>query len=203
MANEARMTGEAQVAEEPVWRGSIARGLRLAVIVSGIVALVAGLAILIWPVKAVVAVTVLIALYAIVAGVANLALALFAHELGGWFRAAVAVLGALYLAAGVAAFLNLDAATVALAAAFALILGIAWIVDGVFALTTLGVDRHAYSPVRRSRGWTIAFGLLSVVAGVLVILAPLWAALWVWLFVGAALVLFGVVQIVRAATLER
>lgn len=203
MADEARMTGEAQVAEEPVWRGSIARGLRLAVIVSGIVALVAGLAILIWPVKAAVAVTVLIALYAIVAGVANLALALFAHELGGWFRAAVAVLGALYLAAGVAAFLNLDAATVALAAVFALILGIAWIVDGVFALTTLGVDRHAYSPVRRSRGWTIAFGLLSVVAGVLVIFAPLWAALWVWLFVGAALVLFGVVQIVRAATLER
>lgn len=197
------MTDETQIAEEPVWRGSIARGVRLAVIVSGVIALIAGLAILIWPVKSAVAVTVLIAIYAIVAGLANLALALFAHELGGWFRAAVAVLGALYVVAGVVAFANLDAAAVALAAVFALLLGVAWIVDGVFALTTLGVDRHAYSPVRRSRGWTIAFALLSIVAGVVVILAPLWAALWVWLFVGASLLVFGIVQIVRAATLER
>ncbi|QBR73249.1 HdeD family acid-resistance protein [Microbacterium sediminis] len=203
MTDEGPIADETLIAEEPVWRGSIARGLRLAVIVSGVIALLAGLAILIWPVKSAVVVTVLIALYAIVAGVANLALALFARELGGWFRAAVAVLGALYLVAGVVAFANLDAAAVALATVFALFLGIAWIVDGVFALTTLGVDRHAYSPVRRSRGWTIAFGLLSVVAGTLVILAPVWAALWVWLFVGAALLVFGLIQIVRAAALER
>lgn len=197
------MTDETQIAEEPVWRGSIARGVRLAVIVSGVISLIAGLAILIWPVKSAVVVTVLLAVYAVVAGLANLALGLFAHELGGWFRAAVAVLGALYVIAGIVAFTDLGAATAAIAAVFALFLGIAWIVDGVFALTTLGVDRHAYSPVRRSRGWTIAFGLLSIVAGVLVILAPLWAALWVWLFVGAALLVFGTVQVVRAATLER
>lgn len=197
------MSDDVSTEHQAAPRGSIAQGLRAAVIASGIVAIIAGVAILIWPVKSAVAVTILVAIYTLIAGLVNIATGVFARSLGGWLRGGLIVLGALFLVAGVLAFANLEPTTVLLAAIVATMLGIAWIVDGVLALATLGADRGAYSPVKRSRGWTIAFAILSIVAGVLVILSPLWAALWLWVFIGASLLAFGIVQIVRAATLER
>lgn len=181
----------------------IARTLRTIAIVTGVVSLVAGLVILVWPLKSALVITVLIAIYAMVAGVIDIALATVSRGLSGWLRAGLALLGVLFVVASIVAFANLPSTTVLLAVVVSTFLGIAWILDGLLSLLALGGPKDPFTPVRRSRGWTIAFAIVSILAGVVVLLSPLFTALWLWLFIGASLLVFGVIQIVRAATLER
>jgi uncharacterized membrane protein HdeD (DUF308 family) len=181
----------------------IARTLRTVAIVSGVIALIAGAVILIWPVKSAIAITVLVAIYTLVAGIVNIALGIASKTLGGWTRAGLVVLGLLFVAAGVLAFANLGSTTVVLAVFVTTLLGIAWIVDGIVSLFSLGGRKDPFTPVPRSKGWTIAYAIISIVAGAVVIASPLLTALWLWLFIGISLVVFGIVHIVRAATLER
>lgn len=181
----------------------IARALRTIAIVTGVVSLVAGLVILVWPLKSALVITVLIAIYAMVAGVIDIALATVSRGLSGWLRAGLALLGVLFVVASIVAFANLPSTTVLLAVVVSTFLGIAWILDGLLSLLALRGPKDPFTPVRRSRGWTIAFALVSILAGVVVLLSPLFTALWLWLFIGASLLVFGVIQIVRAATLER
>lgn len=180
----------------------LARTLRTIAIVTGVVSLIAGVVILIWPLKSAVAITVLIAIYTLVAGVINIALAISSKGLGGWLRVGISLLGILFVVSSIVAFANLTSTTVLLAAFVAIMLGVSWIVDGIVSLFALGGPKDPFSPVPRSKGWTIAFAIISILAGVVVILSPLLTAVWLWLFIGAALVVFGIIQVVRAATLE-
>ncbi|GAA4769729.1 HdeD family acid-resistance protein [Microbacterium gilvum] len=181
----------------------LARTLRTIAIVTGVVSLIAGVVILIWPLKSAVAITVLIAIYTLVAGVINIALAISSKGLGGWLRVGISLLGILFVVSSIVAFANLTSTTVLLATFVAIMLGVSWIVDGIVSLFALGGPKDPFSPVPRSKGWTIAFAIISILAGVVVILSPLLTAVWLWLFIGAALVVFGIIQVVRAATLER
>lgn len=181
----------------------IARSLRTIAIVAGIVSLLGGIAILVWPLKSASAVTVLVAVYMLVAGLANIVLAARSSGLGGWLRVGISLLGVLFIVSSVIAFANIASTTAVLAMIVAIMLGVSWIVEGVVALSSLGGQQDAHSLVPRTRGWTIAFAIISIVAGAIVVISPMLSALWLWLFIGVALVVFGITQIVRAATLER
>ncbi|MGO1769129.1 MAG: HdeD family acid-resistance protein [Microbacterium sp.] len=181
----------------------IARSLRTIAIVAGIVSLIAGVVILIWPVKSAAAITVLVAVYMLVAGLANIVMAARSNGLGGWLRVGLSLLGVLFIVSSVIAFANLASTTAVLAVIVAIMLGVSWIVDGIVALLSLGGQQDAFSLVPRTRGWTIAFAIISIVAGAVVVISPLMSALWLWLLIGVALVVFGITQIIRAATLER
>lgn len=181
----------------------IARTLRTIALTTGIVSLIAGALILIWPFKTAVAITVLIAVYTLVAGIVDIALAITSKGLSGWLRAGTALLGVLFVVASVVAFANLSSTTVLIAVFVSTFLGIAWIFEGVVSLFSLGGPKDPFTPVPRSKGWTIAFAIVSILAGVVVLLSPLLTAVWLWIFIGVSLVVFGIVQIVRGATLER
>ncbi|WOF22692.1 DUF308 domain-containing protein [Microbacterium betulae] len=181
----------------------LARTLRTIALVTGVVSLVAGALILVWPFKSAVAITVLVAIYALVAGVVDVTLAVRSKGLSGWLRAGTALLGVVFVVASIVAFANLSSTTVLLAVFVSTFLGVAWIVEGVVSLFSLGGPKDAFSPVPRSKGWTIAFAIVSILAGAFVLLSPLLTAVWLWIFIGVSLVVFGVIQIVRAATLER
>jgi uncharacterized membrane protein HdeD (DUF308 family) len=78
-----------------------------------------------------------------------------------------------------------------------LFLGIYWFVGGVFDLIMMFVDRRQW-------GWKLFSGLLGIVAGLVVIRDPLWAAAiipatLIWLLAAAGVVI-GVISIVRAFT---
>ena len=45
-------------------------------------------------------------------------------------------------------------------------------------------------------------GIVSIIAGIVLIVTPLVAAVTLWILVGASLAVMGVVQIVRAFTLK-
>lgn len=174
---------------------SLFKSIRITLAISGVIALVAGIVLLVWPLKTAVLVTGIIAAYLVIAGVVYVGLGIFSGKRRGWARIGHLVLGLLYIAAGVIAFVNLPAATATLALITAIFLGVSWIVDGVVSLTLLNKDG--------SRAWTIIYAILSIVAGVIVIFSPLLAAVALWWVLGFTLVILGVIQIVRAITLGR
>jgi len=174
---------------------SFFRSIRITLAVSGVIALIAGIVLLVWPVKSAVIVTGIFASYLVIAGLVYIGLGIFSHRKGGWARVGHIVLGLLYIVAGVIAFANLGVAAATLALVVVIFIGISWIVDGVVALSLLGRDG--------SRVWTLLYALLSIIAGVVVLFSPLYAAAVLWLVFGISLVVLGIVQIVRAVTLGK
>lgn len=174
---------------------SLFKSIRITLAVFGAIALIAGIVLLVWPLKTAVLVTGIIAAYLILAGIVYVGLGIFSGQKGGWARVGHIVLGVLYIAAGIIAFTNLAAVTATLAFITVIFIGISWIVDGIVSLTLLNKDG--------SRVWTIIYAILSIVAGIIVIFSPLLAVVALWWILGITLVVLGIIQIVRAITLGR
>ncbi|MEV7692120.1 DUF308 domain-containing protein [Microbacterium sp. NPDC089189] len=170
---------------------SVVNGIRTAFGIGGVVALIVGILILVWPLKTAAVGTAIIAIYAIASGLVYAGIGIFSKTLSGWARVGHIVLGVLFVVAGIVALTNLGDTTVFLAIFVGVFIGITWIVEGVVALTTLGAAG--------SKGWTVFYAIVSLIAGVLLLFSPLYVAL-LWLFVGVSLVVLGIVQIVRAFT---
>lgn len=166
--------------------------IRIVLGIGGLVALVLGILVLVWPLKTAAIITILIAIYAVVAGLIYLGTGIFSKGLGVWARIGHIVLGALFIAAGIIAFLNPGDATLVLAFVVVIFIGVSWIVEGIVALTLLGQVA--------SKGWTIFYAIVSIIAGIFILFAPLWAAALLWLFLGIALIVLGIIQIIRAFT---
>ena len=107
-------------------------------------------------------------------------------------RGLAAMLGALFIVAAIVAFMNLGGTTLVLAFIVTILIGASWIVEGIVALTLLGRTS--------SKGWTVFYAIVSIIAGIFILLAPLWAAALLWLFLGIALIVLGLVQVIRAFT---
>lgn len=177
--------------------------LRTVILASGIMSLIFGIVVLVWPVKSAMAVTIVIAVYAILAGLMSLVNGIRSKGVGGWTRAGLVVLGLVFLAAGVVAFGNLGESTLLLAVFVTTFIGAAWIIDGVVSLFSLGVkDRALPGATKAHKGWSIFYGIISVLAGVFVVISPLMSALWLWIFLGASLVAMGIIGIARGASLD-
>lgn len=168
---------------------AVPKGARLALIVGGLAAIVFGVAILVWPTKVAVAITAIIAVYAIIAGVVYIALGFFSRgvRLGG--RIGHIVLGLLFVIAGIYAFSSLNQSAAFLAIFLTVLVGVLWIVEGVVSLTTLGEAG--------SKLFTIVFSILSIVAGFILLSSPLWGAAFLWWFFGIALVVLGILNALR------
>lgn len=174
---------------------SLFKSIRISLAVAGVLALIAGIVLLVWPGKSAVIVTAIFASYLVVAGLVYIGLGIFSSSKGGWARVGHIFLGLVYIVAGVIAFFNLEVATATLAIIVVIFIGISWIVDGVVALTLLGSDG--------SRVWTLLYAILSIVAGIIVLFSPLIAGFALWLLLGISLVVLGIIQIVRAFTLGK
>ena len=166
--------------------------IRAALGAAGIVSLVVGLLILIWPGKTAMVVTAIIAIYAILAGLVYGSIGLFARSSGGWARIGHIVLAVIFVVAGVVSLGSLGQTTAYLATFLGILVGILWIIEGFVSLTNLGGAA--------SKIWTVIFAIISIVAGIVLLTTPLWGALVIWTVIGISLLILGVVQIVRAFT---
>ena len=169
-------------------------GLRTALGIGGLIAIVLGLLIVFFPAASGAAtmqiVAALAAAYALVVGVVYLGTAVFTRTIGGWARTGRVVLGLLYVIGGVVMLVNLGATAALLTVFLSVTVGALWLFEGVLAFTTL-----KQSP---SRTWSIIHGVISVLAGAILILTPLLAAVTLWLLLGISMLVLGVVQAVRA-----
>lgn len=171
---------------------SAVNAVRTALGIGGVLAAIIGILILVWPGKTAMVVTAIIAIYAIAAGLVYAGLGIFSKTKGGWSRIGHILLGVLFIIAGVVAFLNLSQTTAWLAVFLGILVGIMWIIEGVVALSTLGDAA--------SKGWTVFFAILSIIAGIILLFSPIWGAVVLWWLLGISLIVLGIIQIVRAFT---
>lgn len=165
-------------------------GIRTALGVGGVVSLIVGILILVLPRTMAEVLTAIIAIYAIIGGVTYAALGIFSKTMGGWSRIGHVVLGIVFIVAAIFVFANLGASTVALAALLGIVVGVMWLVEGVVALTTLSDSS--------SKAWSIFYAIISIVAGIVLLLSPFFGAAILWWLLGISLVVLGILQIVRA-----
>lgn len=169
--------------------------LRIAFAASGAVALILGLVLLLWPTKTMAVVAVFLGINFIITGGIKVAVGIFSHSISAGMRILDILLGLFVLVAGIIAIRN-SAATGEILVIFTVIMiGIGWIFEGIIAMAEAGK-----SP---SRTWAIAFGIISLLAGIAVLAVPVWTAAWLLLMTAIMLIILGVVGIVRAFTFGR
>lgn len=174
---------------------SVIRAVRATVLVAGAAAVIIGALLLIWPAKSLQVAAVLLGIYFLISGVARILLALSTPGLTAGLRVLDLIFGVLFLVGGIFMLRNSVLATATLAVVIGFIVGVSWIVEGVLALVESGSAA--------SRGWAITFGIISIIAGAVVLAVPAWTTLWLVLFTGAALLVSGIVAIVRGIRLGR
>lgn len=169
--------------------------LRIAFAVSGAVALILGIVLLLWPSKTMAVVAVFLGINFLITGAIKVAVGIFSHSISAGMRILDILLGLFVLVAGIIAIRN-SAATGEILVIFTVIMiGIGWIFEGIIAMAEAGKGP--------SRTWAIVFGILSVLAGIVVLVVPVWTAAWLLLMTAIMLIVLGVVGIVRAFTFGR
>ena len=169
--------------------------IRVALGVGGVVALVIGLLVTFQPQAAATTIAILLGIYFIFAGLVYVGVGIFARGISGGTRTLDILLGVLFLIGAVLAFTNLSSTVAFLAVFLGIVIGVLWIIEGITTLVQLGD-----AP---SRGWAIFFAIVSIVAGVALLFAPVWGAKLLFLVMGIALIVLGVMQVIRAFTFGR
>ncbi len=171
------------------------RDLWKTVLASGLMALVLGVVILIWPGKSILVAAVLFGAYLVVSGIAQIA---FALTLGVSVssRVLMFISGALSVVLGVLAFRHFGGGYAVLL--LAIWIGVGFIFQGV-AEAALAISH----PELPSRGWHIFLGVLTAIAGMIVLAWPFDSIVMLAIVAGAWLVVIGICQIIWALQARR
>ncbi|HZV50713.1 MAG TPA: HdeD family acid-resistance protein [Candidatus Dormibacteraeota bacterium] len=163
-------------------------------LVFGILSVLAGIFALVWPGETVFLLAVLFGWYLIVTGIFQFVSAVASGERQAGTRVWMALLGALSFFVGILCLRHVVATILALA----LLLGIFWIIYGVI---------HAFSGIAHretpNRGLTVFAGLLSVIAGIIVLAFPAISVLALAIVLGIWLIVYGILMIAAALRLRR
>lgn len=160
--------------------------------VLGVVALILGLALLIWPGATLKVAAIALGAYFVVSGVIRIVTAVVELGLPGGWRVLDILIGVLLTVGGVIVLKNAALSGATLAVLITMVVGLGWMMEGVMALVE--------SWRMPSSGWAVVYALLSIVAGLIVLFSPVSSTAWLILFGGCALIMLGVVAIVRAFT---
>jgi len=168
----------------------VVRSIRSGMIITGVLSVVLGALVLFWPEATLDVVAVLFGLYFLVSGAVRVVTGLVT-PLGGGLRVLNILIGLLLFIVGVAAIRNPLASLTVLA----LFIGIAWIVEGIMSLTEVESGG--------SRWYAITYGIISIIAGVVVLFLPVSSLAALVVFGGIALIVLGIVEVVRALSFGR
>jgi uncharacterized membrane protein HdeD (DUF308 family) len=167
----------------------------LALLLTGVLTAVLGLLMLFWPGPSIVVAAVIFGLYLLVSGVASIIFGLSLH-VSVAHRVLLFIAGAVSIILGVLAFRHFGEGYAALL--MALWIGIGFIFHGV--ATGFTAVSHIGLP---GRGWNIVFGVISVVAGVVVIAWPIGSLLTLAYVAGFWLIVIGIAEAVTAVAMRR
>jgi uncharacterized membrane protein HdeD (DUF308 family) len=170
-------------------------GVRAAFGVAGIVAVILGIVLLVWPEKTLGVVAIFLGIYFLVSGIVRLGLGIFSKGISGGLRTLDILLGVLLVIAGIIALKNAAATAAALLILVVAIIGVGWIIEGVLAIVE---SRGTASP-----GWAVTFGIISIIAGIIVLVIPGWSAVWLVFTTAIILIILGVLGVIRAFTFGR
>jgi uncharacterized membrane protein HdeD (DUF308 family) len=161
----------------------------------GIITVIAGIVALAWPGPTLLVIAVVFGVELVVLGVFML-VAAFGHDVGAGNRVLYALLGVLSLIIGLYALRHVLLTLLALA----LLLGIFWVVNGSIELFAALSHRET-----SHRVWMSVLGILSIVAGLVLLVYPGLSLVALYVIVSVWLLIFGFTEIsvawqIRAAT---
>ncbi|MFF9565668.1 HdeD family acid-resistance protein [Leifsonia sp. NPDC014704] len=174
---------------------SAINGIRAAIGVSGLLALVLGIVLLVQPIKTLAALAVILGIYFVIAGAIRLGMGVFSKGISAGIRALNVILGVLLVVAGIVIFRNSVAAAATLVIFAVAFIAVGWIIEGVIAITE--------SVRTTTPAWPVAYGILSILAGIIMLFLPASSAVVLVVFAGIALIVLGAFGIVRAFTFGR
>lgn len=160
--------------------------------VLGVMAIVLGIALLIWPGVTLKIAAVALGAYFVISGVIRIVTAIVELGLPGGWRVLDILVGLLLTIGGVVMLKNSTLSGAMLAVLVTMVVGLGWMMEGVMALV-----ESWHMP---SSAWAVIYALISIVAGCIMLFSPLASTGWLILFGGCALVALGIVAIVRAFT---
>lgn len=158
----------------------------------GIAAIILGLALLIWPGATLKVAAIALGAYFVVSGVVRIVTAIVELGLPGGWRVLDILIGLMLAVGGVVTLKNAALSGATLAVLITMVVGLGWMLEGVMALVE--------SWRMPSSAWAVIYALLSIIAGFIVLFSPISSTTWLILFGGCALVVIGIVAIVRAFT---
>ena len=167
---------------------NLTRGISTAAILSGLLAVVLGVVMLAWPQPSVVAAAVLFGVYLVVSGVA---LVFFAFSLpasaGGRFLTFIS--GVASVALGILAFRHFGEG-------YAILLLAIWVATGFIIRGVFATASAISVPGFPGRGWAIVFGVISIIAGFVLLAYPFDSIETLALVVGAWLTILGAMEVI-------
>jgi uncharacterized membrane protein HdeD (DUF308 family) len=159
----------------------------------GILTLIAGVLVLAWPSETLLVLAVLFGVQLIISGIFRFVAALASEDLTGGTRVLLALLGVLSIIIGLWAVRHVLLTLLALI----VFLGIYWVVSGVIDIFT--AIAHREMP---GRGWSAVMGILSVLAGIIVLVYPGLSLLGLAVILGIWLLVFGIMEMTAAFRLR-
>jgi len=159
-------------------------------LVAGLLAIVLGALVLVWPGPSILVASTLFGVYLLLSGVIELFLAFTLPRSAGT-RVMLFISGALSLVLAILSFRHFgDGYTVLL---LSLWIGIGFVFQGVTGVA-VGIGESELP----GRGWYVVAGIISVIAGLVVLVWPFESIAVLTLAVGIWLVIVGIIQIVQA-----
>jgi uncharacterized membrane protein HdeD (DUF308 family) len=162
------------------------------VLVTGVASLVLGVLVLVWPGASVFAAGILFGVYLVISGVFQLASAFGTHRTTS-LRVLAFISGALSLLLGLFCFRGPMQSTLLLA----LWIGIGWLIRGVTQTLAAAHDR-----TMPARGWHVFLGVVTFVAGIVLIDSPFESVSVLTLVGGIWLTAVGVIEIITAVRIR-
>ncbi|WP_327429947.1 HdeD family acid-resistance protein [Streptomyces sp. NBC_01236] len=159
-----------------------------AVLGAGIAALALGVMVLVWPEASLRVAGVLFGVYLIVSGVLQLVAAFGTHAATS-LRVLAFISGALSILLGLFCFRGAMESILLLA----LWIGIGWLFRGITQAIAAASD-----PSVPARGWQVFLGIVSFIAGIVLIVAPFKSVAVLTLVAGCWLIVVGIVEIITA-----
>src|SRR6476646_4735597 len=159
-------------------------------LLSGILAVILGILFFAWPGKTIIVAAIVFGAYLLITGIAQVIFAFSLHVTAGG-RVLLFISGAAALILAVLAFRHFGEGYAVLL--LAIWIGVGFVFRGV-ATTVAAVS----DPTLPARGWNIFIGLISLIAGVVVMASPFESILTLAIVVGAWLIVIGVFEVVSA-----
>jgi uncharacterized membrane protein HdeD (DUF308 family) len=160
--------------------------------VLGLITLILGVIITFRPTQSLIAIAVLIGIVMIVSGIYHIVRAISAREHERLWRA---ISGVLFILAGLVLLRHLHLSV----ALIGLFVGFTWIIQGVAAL----VEGFTGGGYRGESGWSIFFGIISLIAGIVVVSAPIASISALTIFLGIWFIVMGAVEMFGSLAFRR
>ncbi|WP_040796726.1 HdeD family acid-resistance protein [Nocardia higoensis] len=172
---------------------TLARSAWQAILVTGVISVFLGIVVLVWPGKTLLVAGVLFGIYLVVSGVLQLISAFGATRSAG-MRVLYFLSGALSIVIGLFCFRD-ELTSILLLGIW---IGIGWLFRGVALLVAVVSE-----PGLPGRGWQGLFGVLTAIAGVVLVIWPVSSIATLTLVAGIWLIVLGITEIITAMGVRR